>query len=157
MNKEMADLSEGMKAPGFRGTDQQGNEVTLENLKGRKVILYFYPKDNTPGCTAEACNLRDNYRELRDMGFEVIGVSADSEKSHRNFTAKYDLPFTLVSDTEKEMLKAYGAWGLKKNYGKEYYGIIRKTFVIDEEGNILKIFNRVDTKNHTEQILEAIG
>jgi peroxiredoxin Q/BCP len=152
----MAELSEGMKAPDFTGTDQKGNPVSLKDMKGKKVILYFYPKDNTPGCTKEACNLRDNYRELTDMGFEVIGVSADSEKSHQNFIAKYDLPFNLISDTGKTVLKAYGAWGLKKMYGKEYEGILRKTFVIDEEGNILKIFNKVDTSNHTEQILKAL-
>jgi len=153
----MAELNEGMMAPDFTGTDQQGNSVALKDLKGKKVILYFYPRDNTPGCTAEACNLKDNYKDLTDSGFEVIGVSADSEKSHQNFIAKYDLPFNLISDKEKIVLKAYGAWGLKKNYGKEYMGIIRKTFIIDEEGKILKIFNKVDTKNHTEQILEALG
>jgi peroxiredoxin Q/BCP len=153
----MAELSEGMKAPDFSGTDQQGNTVSLAGLKGKKVILYFYPKDNTPGCTAEACNLRDNYKELTDKGFEVVGVSADSEKSHQNFIAKYDLPFNLISDKDKEVLKAYGAWGLKKMYGKQYEGIIRKTFIIGEDGTILKVFNKVDTKNHTEQILEALG
>jgi len=153
----MADLKEGMKAPDFTGTDQGGNEVSLKELKGKKVILYFYPRDNTPGCTKEACNLRDNYKGLTDKGFEVIGVSADSEKSHQKFIEKFDLPFNLISDTEKTVLQAYGAWGLKKNYGKEYMGIIRKTFVIDEDGAILKIFNKVDTQNHTEQILDALG
>lgn len=153
----MAELSEGMKAPDFQGTDQQGKPVSLGDLKGKRVILYFYPKDNTPGCTAEACNLRDNYRELKDRGFVVLGVSADSEKSHQNFIAKYDLPFNLISDTGKNVLKAYGAWGIKKMYGKEYEGILRKTFVIDEEGRIMKIFDKVDTKNHTRQILEALG
>ena len=144
-------------APDFKGTDQQGNPVALKELKGKKVILYFYPRDNTPGCTAEACNLKDNYKDLTDIGFEVIGVSADSEKSHQNFIAKYNLPFNLISDQEKTVLKAYGAWGLKKNYGREYMGIIRKTFIIDEEGKIIKIFNKVDTKNHTGQILKALG
>jgi peroxiredoxin Q/BCP len=153
----MAELKEGMKAPDFKGTDQQGNAVSLEELRGKKLILYFYPRDNTPGCTAEACNLKDNYNELTNNGFEVIGVSADSEKSHQNFISKYDLPFNLISDKEKTVLQAYGAWGLKKNYGKEYMGIIRKTFIIDEKGMILKIFNKVDTKNHTEQIMEALG
>jgi peroxiredoxin Q/BCP len=152
----MADLSEGMKAPDFKGTDQNGESVSLGALKGKKVILYFYPRDNTPGCTAESCNLRDNYKDLTDKGFEVIGVSADSETSHQNFIAKYELPFNLVSDTDKTVLKAYGAWGLKKNYGKEYEGILRKTFIINEEGTILKIFDKVDTKNHTEQILAAV-
>ncbi len=153
----MAELGEGMKAPDFKGTDQRGNKVSLESLKGKKVILYFYPKDNTPGCTAEACNLRDNYKELTNKGFEVIGVSADSEKSHQNFISKYELPFNLISDTDKKVLKAYGAWGIKKMYGKQYEGTLRKTFIIDEEGMIIKIFNKVDTKSHTEQILEALG
>jgi peroxiredoxin Q/BCP len=153
----MPELSEGMKAPDFTGTDQNGKGISLGDLRGKKVILFFYPRDNTPGCTAEACNLRDNYSELSGKGFEVIGVSADSEKSHQNFISKHSLPFNLISDGEKAVLKTYGAWGLKKNYGREYEGIIRKTFLIDEEGRILKIFNKVDTKNHTEQILKALG
>ena len=152
----MTELAEGMKAPDFSGKDQSGNEISLKDLQGRKVILYFYPKDNTPGCTTESCNLRDNYRELIKKGFEVIGVSADSEKSHQNFIDKYNLPFNLISDTGKEILKAYGAWGLKKLYGKVYEGILRKTFIIDEQGVILKIINKVDTKNHTNQILDAL-
>ena len=152
----MADLKEGMPAPPFSGKDQEGMEVSLEKLAGRKVILYFYPKDNTPGCTAEACNLRDNHGELREMGFEVIGVSADSEKSHQKFISKYDLPFKLISNTGKEILDAYGAWGKKKMFGREYEGILRKTFVIDEKGVILKIFNKVETGNHTTQILKAL-
>ena len=152
----MTELAEGMKAPDFSGSDQSGNEISLKDLQGRKVILYFYPKDNTPGCTTESCNLRDNYRELIKKGFEVIGVSADSEKSHQNFIDKYNLPFNLVSDSGKEILKAYGAWGLKKLYGKVYEGILRKTFIIDEQGVILKIINKVDTKNHTNQILDAL-
>ena len=152
----MTELEEGMKAPDFSGKDQSGNAISLKDLQGRKVILYFYPKDNTPGCTTESCNLRDNYRELIKKGFEVIGVSADSEKSHQNFIDKYNLPFNLISDSGKEILKAYGAWGLKKLYGKEYEGILRKTFIIDEQGVILKIINKVDTKNHTNQILDAL-
>ena len=152
----MTELTEGMKAPDFSGKDQSGKEISLKDLQGRKVILYFYPKDNTPGCTTESCNLRDNYRELIKKGFEVIGVSADSEKSHQNFIDKYNLPFNLISDSGKEILKAYGAWGLKKLYGKVYEGILRKTFIIDEQGVILKIINKVDTKNHTNQILDAI-
>ena len=152
----MSELAEGMKAPDFSGKDQSGNEISLKNLQGRKVILYFYPKDNTPGCTTESCNLRDNYMELIKKGFEVIGVSADSEKSHQNFIDKYNLPFNLISDSGKEILKAYGAWGLKKLYGKVYEGILRKTFIIDEQGVILKIINKVDTKNHTNQILDAL-
>jgi peroxiredoxin Q/BCP len=153
----MKELAKGMKAPDFIGKDQTGKEISLKELKGKKVILYFYPKDDTPGCTAEACNLRDNYLGLAEKGFEVIGVSADSEKSHERFIKKYDLPFNLVSDTHKEILKAYGAWGLKKSYGKEYQGILRKTYIIDEQGVILRILNKVDTKNHTEQILEALA
>lgn len=152
----MEELAEGMKAPDFSGKDQSGKVISLQDLQGRKVILYFYPKDNTPGCTNESCNLRDNYRELIKKGFEVIGVSADSEKSHQNFIEKYDLPFNLISDTGKEILKAYGAWGIKKLYGKVYEGILRKTFIIDEQGMILKIINKVDTKNHTDQILDAL-
>ena len=152
----MTELAEGMKAPDFSGKDQSGNAISLKDLQGRRVILYFYPKDNTPGCTTESCNLRDNYRELIKKGFEVIGVSADSEKSHQNFIDKYNLPFNLISDSGKEILKAYGAWGLKKLYGKVYEGILRKTFIIDEQGVILKIINKVDTKNHTNQILDAI-
>ncbi len=152
----MKELVEGMKAPDFSGKDQSGNDISLQDMQGRKVILYFYPKDDTPGCTTESCNLRDNYRELIKKGFEVIGVSADSEKSHQRFIDKYDLPFNLVSDTGREILKAYGAWGLKKLYGKVYEGILRKTFIIDEEGVILKIINKVDTKNHTDQILDAL-
>ena len=152
----MEELAEGMKAPDFSGRDQSGEEISLKALLGRKVILYFYPKDNTPGCTTESCNLRDNYRQLIKKGFEVIGVSADSEKSHQSFIDKYDLPFNLISDPGREILKAYGAWGLKKLYGKVYEGILRKTFIIDEQGMILKIINKVDTKNHTDQILEAL-
>jgi peroxiredoxin Q/BCP len=152
----MTELAEGMKAPDFSGKDQSGNEISLHELQGRKVILYFYPKDDTPGCTTESCNLRDNYRGLIKKGFEVIGVSADSEKSHQRFVDKYDLPFKLISDTGREILKAYGAWGLKKLYGKVYEGILRKTFIIDEQGVILKIINKVDTENHTDQILDAL-
>jgi len=144
-------------APTFTGTDQNGGSITLSELRGKKVILYFYPRDNTPGCTAEACNLRDNYGELKNKGFEVIGVSADSEKSHQNFINKYELPFNLISDKDKDVLKAYGAWGLKKMYGKEYEGIIRKTFIIDESGKIIKILEKVDTKDHTNQIITALN
>jgi peroxiredoxin Q/BCP len=145
-----------MRAPEFSGRDQAGNEISLKDLRGRKVILYFYPKDDTPGCTKEACNLRDNYSGLIKKGFEVIGISADSEKSHQRFIQKYELPFNLVADTGQEILKAYGAWGLKKLYGKTYEGILRKTFIIDEQGVILKIINKVDTGNHTEQILKVL-
>lgn len=152
----MTELKEGMPAPVFTGKDQNGNEVSLEKLAGKKVILYFYPKDNTPGCTAEACNLRDNYSGLAEKGFEVIGVSADSEKSHQKFISRYRLPFTLISDSERKILKAYGAWGIKKRFGKEYEGVLRKTFVIDEKGVLLKIIHKVDTGGHTRQILDAL-
>ena len=152
----MEELTEGKKAPDFTGKDQSGKEISLKDLRGRKVILYFYPKDNTPGCTKEACNLRDNYKDLIMKGFEIIGVSADSEKSHQRFIEKYELPFNLIADTDKEILKAYGAWGLKKLYGKVYEGILRKTIIIDEEGVISKIITKVDTGNHTSQILEAL-
>ncbi len=152
----MAQLKVGDPAPLFKGKDQNGKEISLSNLKGKKVILYFYPKDNTPGCTAEACNLRDNYSGLRSKGFEVIGVSADTETSHQKFAGKYDLPFNLISDPEKTILNAYGAWGKKALYGKIFNGILRKTFVIDEKGIIIKIFDKVDTKHHTKQILEGL-
>jgi len=152
----MAHLKEGDPAPLFTGKDQNGNEISLSKLKGKKVILYFYPKDNTPGCTAEACNLRDNYSGLKSKGFEVIGVSADNEKSHINFIGKYNLPFNLITDPEKSILKAYDAWGKKSLYGKIFNGILRKTFVIDEKGIIIKILDKVDTRNHSQQIMEAL-
>ena len=152
----MAHLKEGDPAPLFTGKDQNGNEISLSKLKGKKVILYFYPKDNTPGCTAEACNLRDNYSGLKSKSFEVIGVSADNEKSHIKFIGKYNLPFNLITDPEKSILKAYGAWGKKSLYGKIFNGIPRKTFVIDEKGIIIKIFDKVDTRNHSQQIMEAL-
>lgn len=149
----MADLKEGMTAPVFEGRDQSGNIVRLSDFTGKKVVLYFYPKDNTPGCTAEACNLRDNYDALIKNGFAIIGVSPDPEKSHRNFAEKFSLPFPLIADTEKKILKMYGAYGEKKMYGKSVTGVIRTTYVIDEKGKIEKIIRKVDTKNHTEQIL----
>ena len=152
----MAKLKEGDIAPDFKGKDQNGNEISLSSLSGKKIILYFYPKDDTPGCTAEACNLRDHYTGLNGKGFEVIGVSADNEQSHQKFIGKFSLPFNLVADTEKTILKSYGAWGTKKMYGKEYKGILRKTFMIGEDGKIIRIIDKVDTKNHTEQILEAL-
>jgi peroxiredoxin Q/BCP len=152
----MAQLKVGDPAPLFTGKDQNGKEISLAKLKGRKVILYFYPKDNTPGCTAEACNLRDNYSGLISKGFEVIGVSADSETSHQKFIGKYNLPFTLISDPDRNILEAYSAWGKKSLYGKIFNGILRKTFVIDEKGIIIGIFDKVDTKNHTSQIFKTL-
>jgi peroxiredoxin Q/BCP len=154
---KMDTLEEGQKAPEFSGLDQNGNTVSLSDYSGKKLILYFYPKDDTPGCTKEACNLRDNYKLLQDKGFAILGVSADTEAKHQKFIAKYDLPFPLLADTEMETIKAYKVWGLKKFMGREYDGIHRKTYVIDESGNIEKIFHKVDTKAHTEQILEALG
>ncbi len=153
----MALLEEGNTAPDFKAKNQNGEEVKLSDFKGKKVILYFYPKDNTPGCTAESCNLRDNYNALIEKGFEVIGVSPDSEKSHVNFISKHELPFTLISDPDKKVLKAYGAWGEKKMYGKVYEGVLRTTYVIDEGGKIIKVFPKVKTKEHSEQILKALG
>ncbi len=153
----MALLQKGDKAPGFTAKDQNGNEISLENFRGKKVILYFYPKDLTPGCTAESCDFRDNYASLTAKGFEVIGVSADSEKSHQKFIEKHELPFTLIADTEKEVIKAFGAWGEKKFMGKTYDGILRSTFVIDEEGVIEAVIDKVKTKAPTEQVLEILN
>lgn len=151
----MTTLKPGDKAPDFKGNDQNGNPLSLSDFKGSKLIIYFYPKDSTPGCTAQACNLRDNYTLLMEKGYKVIGVSADSEKSHQKFIEKYELPFPLIADTGKEMLQAYGVWGPKKFMGKTYDGIHRTTFVIDEEGTIAEVITKVDTKNHTTQIIPA--
>jgi thioredoxin-dependent peroxiredoxin len=150
----MAKLSEGQKAPDFKGIDQDNKEIKLSDFAGKKVILYFYPKDNTPGCTAEACNLRDNYSELLKKGFKIIGVSPDSEKSHKNFAGKYSLPFPLIADPDKKILNLYGAWGDKVMYGKTVTGVLRTTFIIDEKGFIEKVISKVDTKQHTEQIFK---
>jgi len=147
-------LREGQLAPIFEGNDQDGKKIKLSDLKGKKVVLYFYPRDNTPGCTAEACDLRDNYDELQKKGFTVIGVSPDSEKSHKGFIQKYSLPFPLISDPEKKILNLYGAYGEKKMYGKTVTGVLRSTFMIDETGKIEKIISKVDTKAHTEQIFK---
>jgi thioredoxin-dependent peroxiredoxin len=148
----MAQLKEGMPAPSFEGTDQNGKMVKMSDFKGRKIVLYFYPKDDTPGCTAEACNLRDNYNDFLRKGFAVVGVSMDSEKSHKNFAGKYSLPFPLIADTSKKILNDYGVWKEKSMYGKTFLGIIRTTFIIDEKGIIEKIISKVDTKTHSEQI-----
>lgn len=148
----MAELREGMKAPYFEGTDQNGETIKLSDFTGKKLVLYFYPKDNTPGCTAEACNLRDNYTELMKEGFSVVGVSMDSEKSHRNFAEKYSLPFPLIADTSRKILDDYGVYREKKLYGKSFLGIVRTTFLIDEKGIIEKIISKVDTKDHADQI-----
>jgi peroxiredoxin Q/BCP len=150
----MTHLKEGQKAPIFEGTGQDGKKIKLSDYKGKKVILYFYPKDNTPGCTAEACNLRDNYSELKKNGFIVLGVSPDSEKSHQGFIEKYSLPFPLLADPEKKILNLYGAYGEKMMYGKPVTGVLRSTFIIDENGNIEKIISKVNTAEHTEQIFK---
>jgi len=149
----MALLKKGDKAPAFNAVDQDGNPISLKDYIGKKLVLYFYPKDDTPGCTAEACNLRDNYGLLLKKGYKIVGVSADDEQSHKKFIQKYVLPFPLIADKDKSIIKAYGAWGKKNLYGKEYDGILRTTYVISEEGIIERIFTKVDTKNHTEQIL----
>jgi thioredoxin-dependent peroxiredoxin len=148
----MTKLKEGDKAPAFSGTDQNGKPVSLSDYKGKKIVLYFYPKDDTSGCTAESCNLRDNYADLRRKGYEVVGVSVDSEKSHQKFINKYNLPFMLIADTDKKMVEDYGVWVEKSMYGKKYMGIARTTFIIDENGMIEKIIDKVDTQNHAAQI-----
>ncbi len=151
----MAVLKEGSKAPAFKAPDQNGNMVSLSDFKGKKVILYFYPKDDTPGCTAQACNLKDNYKSLIDKGFQVVGVSVDSVKSHKKFQEKYDLPFPLISDEEKKIVDKYNLWGEKKFMGRTYMGTTRTTFLIDEQGVIRKIIAKPDTKNHTAEVLAA--
>jgi len=152
----MEKLKTGDIAPVFSFIDSEGNLRQLSDFIGKKVILYFYPKDNTPGCTLEACSLRDGYDELRDQGFEVIGVSGDSEASHKGFRSKFNLPFNLVADTDKSILNAYGVWGEKKFMGKKFMGIIRTTFIIDENGRIARIIDKVDTKNHAKQVTEEM-
>lgn len=146
-------LKEGDMIPEFQVRDQDGNTVTQKDFEGKRIVLYFYPKDSTPGCTAEACNLRDNYAALRAAGYEIYGVSKDSIASHGRFMEKNSLPFTLLSDPSTEMLQAFGAWGEKKLYGKVSMGTLRKTFIIAADGTIERIIDKVDTKNHTEQIL----
>lgn len=153
----MVQLVEGAKAPYFKGVNQNGETISLTGFKGKKLILYFYPKDDTPGCTAEACNLNDNYEYWISKGYEIIGVSPDNETSHKKFIKKFGLKFNLIADTGKEILEAYGVWGEKMNYGKTYMGVIRTTFVIDETGTIEKIFRKVDTKEHTSQIVKDLS
>ncbi|MEC8610349.1 MAG: thioredoxin-dependent thiol peroxidase [Bacteroidota bacterium] len=150
----MTNLKEGDKAPNFKVVNQNDQLLTLADFKGKKLVLFFYPKDNTPGCTAESCNLRDNYTELKSMGFEILGVSADSVQSHQKFISKFDLPFDLLADTSKEIIQSYGVWGPKKFMGKEYEGIHRTTFIIDENGFIEKVITKVKTKEHSQQIIE---
>ena len=146
-------LQKGDKAPYFQGQDQNGNTLRLTDFAGRKLVLYFYPKDSTPGCTAEACDLRDNYERFLANGYAVIGVSKDSQKSHQKFIEKYNLPFPLISDPETVIIKTYDSWGLKKFMGREFMGTLRKTFVIDEEGVIENIIDKVETKSHSRQII----
>lgn len=146
-------LKAGDKAPAINAVNQHGESITLTQFKGKKIILYFYPKDDTPGCTKEACNFRDNYAMLKEQGYEVVGVSIDTEKKHQKFIEKYDLPFPLVADTDQKVVQDYGVWGLKKFMGREYMGINRTTFVIDEKGKIEKIIEKVDTKDSANQVL----
>lgn len=150
----MITLKEGDKAPAIRAKDQNGNLVTLKQFIGKKVVLYFYPEDDTAVCTVEACNFRDNFARLKKQGYEIIGVSPDSSASHNKFIAKYKLPFTLIADEDKKVINDYGVWGLKKLYGHEFMGIHRTTFVIDEKGRIEKIIKRVLSKIATEQVLK---
>ena len=153
----MQHLAEGVAAPDFSGINQDGSTISLESFRGKKLILYFYPKDDTPGCTAESCNLNDNYDYWLSKGYEVVGISPDNEASHAKFARKYGLKFNLIADTGKEILELYGVWGEKMNYGKSYMGVIRTTFVINEHGIIEKIFKKVDTKEHTNQISKELS
>jgi thioredoxin-dependent peroxiredoxin len=153
----MTILKESTPAPDFTAVDQDGNIITLSKLKGQKIILYFYPKDDTPGCTAEACSLRDNYTLLKEKGYHIFGVSPDKAASHNKFIDKYKLPFPLIPDTDKIILNAYGVWGPKKMMGKSYEGVIRTTFVIDEKGIIQKIITKVDTKDHAGQLVKELA
>ncbi len=149
----------GDRAPEILGTNENGEQILLSQFKGKKVVLYFYPKDNTPGCTAEACSLRDNYAELKSKGYEIVGVSTDSTASHNKFIAKHELPFTLIADTDKKLVEEMGVWGEKSMCGRKYMGTLRTTFILNEEGVVEKIFlpKEVKTKVHAEQILEYIG
>lgn len=153
----MSELKEGDVAPKFNAKDQNGKTVSLEDFTGKDVILYFYPKDDTPGCTAEACNFRDNYQSLQQQGFTVIGVSTDDEHSHQKFANKYQLPYTLISDPDKSIVEAYGVWIEKNMYGKKYMGTARKTFIIDKNGIIKKIIDKVDTAASSQQVLDLLA
>jgi peroxiredoxin Q/BCP len=151
----MTQLTEGKKAPAFKGKDQNGKLVSLADYVGKKLVLYFYPQDDTPTCTVQACNLRDNFALLKKNGFTVLGVSPDAETKHKKFEAKYDLPFTLIADTDHKIIDKFGVWGEKQMYGKSYMGLHRTTFLIDEKGVIRKIFLKPKSKQHAEEILEA--
>ena len=150
-------LAVGDKAPAFEGVNQHGKKITLNDFKGKKLILYFYPKDNTPGCTAEACDLNDNYEMWISKGYHVVGVSPDNEKSHQKFIEKFNLKFDLIADTKTEILEAFGVWGEKSMYGRKYMGVLRTTFVIDEDGTIEAVFDKVDTKTHSSQIITSLN
>jgi|TARA_B110000967_G_scaffold50661_1_gene51743 peroxiredoxin Q/BCP len=150
----MSTLQIGDKAPAFSGINQKGKKVSLADYTGKKLVLYFYPKDDTPGCTAQACNLTENHRALQKQGYAVLGVSPDTEKKHLKFIEKYKLTFDLLADTEKETIQAYGVWVEKSMYGKQYMGVARTTFILDEEGTIADIIEKVKTKDHTAQILK---
>jgi peroxiredoxin Q/BCP len=151
----MTHLQEGDKAPAFTGKDQDGKKVSLSGYKGKKVVLYFYPEDDTPTCTVQACNLRDNYALLKKAGFTILGISPDEEKKHKKFEGKYELPFTLVADPDHAIIDKYGVWGEKLLYGRRYMGLHRTTFLIDEKGIIRKIFLKPKSKQHAEEILKA--
>ena len=151
----MTSLTEGKKAPAFTGKDQNGNPVSLADYKGQKIVLFFYPEDDTPTCTVQACNLRDNFSLLKKNGFTVLGISPDEEKKHKKFEAKYNLPFTLIADADHKIIDKYGVWGEKQLYGRTYMGLHRTTFLIDEKGIIRKIFLKPKSKQHTEEILNA--
>lgn len=148
-------LTEGAKVPDFSAKDQDGNTIRLSDYKGKKMVVFFYPRANTPGCTAEACNLRDHYQELKDAGYELLGVSADSQKKQANFKNKYDFPFPLLADEDHMVINAFGVWGPKKFMGREFDGIHRTTFIIDEEGIVERVIQKVKTKDHAAQILEG--
>ena len=153
----MKHLKTGDKAPDFSGKDQNGNTISLGDYKGKKLVVYFYPKDDTPGCTAQACSLRDNYADLIQHGISILGVSTDSQTAHTKFISKYELPFPLIADENKEVITLFGVWGPKKFMGKEYDGIHRTTFLIDEEQSIVEIINKPNTKEHAEEILKIFN
>ena len=153
----MITLTEGQKAPAFKGIDQNGEKVALSDYKGKKVVLYFYPEDDTPTCTVQACNLRDNFGLLRNAGIHILGISPDDVKKHKKFEEKFDLPFPLIADPAHKIIDAYGVWGEKNLYGRKYMGLHRTTFVIDEAGVIIKIFRKPRSKMHAEEIMKAIG
>lgn len=151
----MAILEEGKKAPAFKSIDQNGKAVSLASYKGKKLVMYFYPQDSTPTCTVQACNIRDNFAALKKAGIEIIGISPDDTKSHKKFEEKHELPFTIIADTERTIIDAFGVWGEKQMYGKKYMGLMRTTFLINEKGVIVKVIAKPKSKQHAEEILEA--